>query len=415
MHSNISIFVPHVGCPHKCAFCDQNAITGKQKLPHKDDVEKACMQALSQVDDISDTEIAFFGGSFTAIPRDYMLELLTAAKKFVGGGRFKGIRISTRPDYINAEILDILKSYGVTAIELGAQSMSDEVLEANERGHSAEDVRQASRLIREYGFELGLQMMVGLYKSGHQQEDETFNEIMAIRPDTVRIYPVVILKNTRLAKLLAGGEYKPMSFDEVLSLSTRALGAFTAAGIRVIKCGLHASEIVEQDMVGGFYHPAFRELCEGELYRLRMESELDKAVKEGGSPENKKLVFAVKKGCISKAVGQKRANLRGFEELGLKVKIIEKENIGLYEAKLLSDEEAAHDYAVRNIKQLKRSKSCGCFYCGKIFAPAEISDLINEGCGTAVCPYCGVDSVIGDASGYPVTKDFMHKMHERWF
>ena len=415
MHSNISIFVPHVGCPHKCAFCDQNAITGKEKLPHKEDVEKVCLQALDRVDDITDTEIAFFGGSFTAIPRGYMLELLTAAHKYVGEGRFKGIRISTRPDCIDEEILDILKEYGVTSIELGAQSMSDEVLTANERGHSAEDVRQASRLIREYGFELGLQMMIGLYKSGHQQEDETFDEIMRIHPDTVRIYPVVILKNTRLAELLAGGEYKPMSFDEVLMLSARALGAFTEAGIRVIKCGLHASEVVEQDMVGGFYHPAFRELCEGLLYRQRMETELDKAEKDGRLSENKELVFAVKKGCMSKAVGQKKANIEYFKKTGLRVKIVERADIGLYEVRLLDDVEAAHSCSMYNMKQIKRSKVCGCFYCGKIFAPDEVSGWINEGCGTALCPYCGIDSVIGDASGYPITEEFMRKMHERWF
>ena len=335
MHSNISIFVPHVGCPHKCAFCDQRTITGKQKLPHSEDVERACQQALGEVKDISDTEIAFFGGSFTAIPRDYMLELLTAANKFVGEGKFKGIRLSTRPDYIDRETLDILKEYGVTSIELGAQSMSDEVLKANERGHTAEDVRQASKLIREYGFELGLQMMVGLYKSGHQQEDVTFNEIMAIHPDTVRIYPVVILKKTRLAELLAIGEYKPMTFDEVLSLSTRALGAFTEAGIRVIKCGLHASEFVEKDMVGGFYHPAFRELCENMIYHLKMESALHNANRQSTMPKDMCVAFAVGKGCTSKAVGQKRANIKDFEKVGIKVKITEDKDIPLYEVKLV--------------------------------------------------------------------------------
>ena len=415
MHSNISIFVPHVGCPHKCAFCDQTTITGRQKLPHKEDVERACLQALGQVDDISDTEIAFFGGSFTAIPREYMLELLSAAHKYVGKGRFKGIRISTRPDYIDDEILSILKEYGVTAIELGAQSMSDEVLAANERGHTAEDVRKASRLIREYGFELGLQMMVGLYRSGHRQEDETFDEIMAIRPDTVRIYPVVILKNTRLAKLLESGEYQPMSFDEVLSLSTRALGAFTEAGIRVIKCGLHASEFVEQDMVGGFYHPAFRELCEGNIYRLKMESALDKAERKDSLSENKRFVFAVAKGCTSKAVGQKRSNIVFFEKGGCKVKITEENGLGLYEVRLLTDEEAAHRYCRGNRKQLSKSKVCGCFYCQRIYDPKEIETYLSEGGGTAICPYCGTDSVLAETEGYPITDEFMQAMHERWF
>ena len=409
MHSNISIFVPHVGCPHKCAFCDQNAITGKQKLPHKDDVERACLQALDRVDDITDTEIAFFGGSFTAIPREYMLELLTAAHKYVGEGRFKGIRISTRPDYISAEILDILKSFGVTAIELGAQSMSDEVLTANERGHTAEDVRQASKLIREYGFELGLQMMVGLYKSGRAQEDETFNEIMAIHPDTVRIYPVVILKNTRLAKLLESGEYQPMSFDEVLMLTARALGEFTKAGIRVIKCGLHASEVVEQDMVGGFYHPAFRELCEGLIYRQAMEKAL------GDAPEKGTYTFIVGKGCTSKAVGHKRANREYFENPGLRIKFTEDKDMPLYKVRLVDEVTLAHKFSIYNREQLGKSKSCGCFYCGKIFTPDKITEWVNEGCGTALCPYCGIDSVIGNASGYHITEELMRKMHERWF
>ena len=170
-HSNISIFVPHAGCPHNCAFCDQRTITSTEKPPRAADVERICTAALSEVRDPADTEIAFFGGSFTAVPRRYMLELLEAAQPFIGEGRFSGIRISTRPDYIDEEILDILKAHHVTAIELGAQSMSDEVLEANERGHSAKDAAYAAMLIKSRRcFQLGLQMMVGLYKSTPQEE-----------------------------------------------------------------------------------------------------------------------------------------------------------------------------------------------------------------------------------------------------
>ena len=160
-HSNISIFVPHVGCPHKCAFCDQRTITGKQDIPRASDVQRICRQAIEQIRDPQNTEIAFFGGSFTAVPRDYMLELLEAAKPFVGDKKFRGIRCSTRPDCIDEEILSLLKDYGVTAIELGAQSMSDKVLEANERGHTAADVKNAAELIKSFGIELGLQMMIG--------------------------------------------------------------------------------------------------------------------------------------------------------------------------------------------------------------------------------------------------------------
>lgn len=333
MHSNISIFVPHVGCPHKCAFCDQNAITGRQDIPRGEDVERACAQALGRVDDPADTEIAFFGGSFTAIPRSYMLELLSAAQGYVGEGKFAGIRISTRPDCIDEEVLDILKSRGVTAIELGAQSMSDKVLAANERGHSAEDVRRASRLIREFGFELGLQMMVGLYRSDEEDEELTVNSILELAPDTARIYPVVILENTRLAELYRGGEYKPFSFDRAVELSADALLRFHRAGIRVIKCGLHASEVVERDMAGGFYHPAFRELCEGLIYRRAMEKELAAAKERGALSDDGRVTFAADPSCISKAVGQKRANKEYFRKMGIDIKLVGDRSVPVYEVR----------------------------------------------------------------------------------
>lgn len=181
-HSNISVFVPHVGCPHKCSFCDQRTISGAQSLPRGNYVRQVCEQALREVRSPEDTEIAFFGGSFTAVPRDYMLELLEAAREYVGEGKFRGIRCSTRPDCISTEVLELLKGFGVTAIELGAQSMKDEVLAANERGHTAQDVVNASRLIKDYGFELGLQMMTGLYKSSLADDMETARKIADLAP-----------------------------------------------------------------------------------------------------------------------------------------------------------------------------------------------------------------------------------------
>ena len=153
-HNNISIFVPHVGCPHLCAFCDQRTISGENKAPKPEDVRRICLQALEEVSDPENTEIAFFGGSFTAIDRKYMISLLEAANEFVGQGRFCGIRLSTRPDYIDDDILALLKEYNVTSIELGAQSLDDTVLFANERGHTADDIISSSKLIRQYGFEL---------------------------------------------------------------------------------------------------------------------------------------------------------------------------------------------------------------------------------------------------------------------
>lgn len=315
-HSNISIFVPHAGCPHKCSFCDQHSISGAAFIPHGDYVDKVCREALECAKVPRETEIAFFGGSFTAIKREYMTELLEAASKYVGEGRFKGIRISTRPDYIDNDILKLLKSYGVTSIELGAQSLDDRVLEMNERGHSREDVVNASRLIKKHGFELGLQMMIGLYGSTRTSEYDTANGICYLKPDTVRIYPVVILRNTKLGELFLSREYKTFSFDEVVEMTAAFMDRFEDAGIRVIKVGLHASELVEQDMVGGFYHPAFRELCEAERYKKAIERILceHKAVTSAD--------LLVPERELSKALGQKKSNIRYFKEKGIELKII---------------------------------------------------------------------------------------------
>ncbi|MBR5514117.1 MAG: radical SAM protein [Ruminococcus sp.] len=326
-HANISIFIPHIGCPHRCSFCDQRTISGAQKIPHGEDVREICSKALSEVKSPGNTEIAFFGGSFTAIPRAYMTELLEAAYPFVGDDKFKGIRISTRPDCIDVEILTLLKSYGVTSIELGAQSMSDKVLEANQRGHSADDVEKAAKLIREYGFELGLQMMVGLYKSDMADEYETLEKVIAIRPDTVRIYPVVILKGTKLGELYLAGEYTTFLFDKVTEFAAAAMTRFEENGVKVIKCGLHASEFVEQDMVGGFYHPAFREICESLIYRRKIAEII--GCECGGD-----FIISVNPTCVSKAMGHKKSNCEYFKKQGINIKIIGNVDIPKCEMKI---------------------------------------------------------------------------------
>lgn len=344
-HSNISIFIPHAGCPHQCSFCNQKTISGAQKAPSAQDVHTICRQALDEVRDKKNCEIAFFGGSFTAIERGYMLELLEAAKCYLGENGFKGIRISTRPDFIDREILDILKAYGVTAIELGAQSMKNKVLAANERGHTAEDVYKASALIREYGFELGLQMMVGLYKSTLNDELDTMKKIIKIHPDTVRIYPVVVLKDTKLGELYESGEYKLMPFDTVVELCGRMLTEFDNKGIEVIKCGLHASDGVDGDRIAGYYHPAFKELCESWIYRNGMEfivndrrqvksAETGMLEKVFDMLKRESYTFAVNPSCISKALGHKRSNVEYFKKMGIDIKIVGDEEIPKYQCEI---------------------------------------------------------------------------------
>lgn len=327
-HANISIFVPHKGCPNDCSFCNQRAISGQTVPATAEDVSKAVHTAIKYNIEPKNTEIAFFGGSFTAIEREYMLSLLTAAKHFLDTYKFMGIRISTRPDCISSEVLEILKEYGVTAIELGAQSMCDEVLFANRRGHSAEDVRKASRLIKDYGFELGLQMMTGLYKSDFTKDEYTAREIIKLKPDTVRIYPTVVLKNTHLDFLQGKGEYTAPNAEESALLCAKLLEMFEKENIKVIKLGLHSSETVESDMVGGAYHPAFRELCEGHIYLTKILEKL-----EGKDKNNKYIVFVSEK-ALSKAKGQQKRNEKALKNQGFCCTIKGNEKIKDFEVKV---------------------------------------------------------------------------------
>lgn len=336
-HSNISIFVPHVGCPHTCSFCNQRTITGVRDVPRAEDVRKICSQAMTEVGDPADTEIAFFGGSFTAIPREYMLELLSAAQDFIGSGKFKGIRISTRPDCIDKEVLELLKRYGVTSIELGAQSMSGEVLKANERGHTAEDVFTASQLIREYGFELGLQVMVGLYRSDYEKEMHTMRCVQEIRPDTVRIYPTCVLKGTHLAELYGSGEYKLMSFDEAVDICAEMAASFTSCGIKILRMGLHASDNLENDLVAGFYHPAFGEVVRSREIRRITERHIN------ANPAESYTVYASRSG-ISSAVGHKKSNKLYFCEK--RINVVFKEDDSLCKDEIRIDKDVYHVFKI---------------------------------------------------------------------
>lgn len=194
-----------------------------------------------------------------------MLELLEAALPFLIDGIFTGIRISTRPDAINPSILAFLAQYRVHAIELGAQSMSDAVLRENGRGHTAADVSRAAELIVSQGFELGLQMMTGLYGSDEQTDYDTACRLADLGPKTVRVYPTLVMEGTRLAELWCAGKYRPQTLEEARALGARLLALFEDRGIRVIRMGLHAQDSLERGLLAGPYHPAFRELCEGAL------------------------------------------------------------------------------------------------------------------------------------------------------
>lgn len=309
--SNISIFVPHIGCPQKCSFCNQNTITGQIRPAAPEDVVSAVETAIKNNQDGKyEYEIAFFGGSFTAISRDYMVSLLEAAKPYVENGDVTGIRISTRPDFINKEILDILKSYGVTAIELGAQSMNDKVLKANLRGHTSEDVKNAAALIKKNGFELGLQMMTDLYTSTRGTDFATAREFAKLKPKTVRIYPTVVLKDTYLAKLFESGKYTPSPLKKTIALCAELVQYFEEKDIEVIRVGLHASNDIKENMLAGGYHECLGELVVSKIMFNKITS----------CPPGKHEVYINEK-SISKLIGNKKSNIIALKEAGYELDI----------------------------------------------------------------------------------------------
>ena len=314
-HSNIAIFIPHKGCPHACSFCDQKSISGEQKQVTPLDVRRELERAFHRPLDGKNTEIAFFGGSFTCIPREEMRAFLEEAAPYVQQGKASGIRISTRPDGISEEILDVLKRYGVRSIELGAQSMDDGVLRLNRRGHTAAQVEKAVSLIKEYGFSLGLQMMAGLYGDRKESLYETAEKIIALKPDTVRIYPTVVIEGTYLDHLRRKGLYSPLSLERAVELCAPLLWRFEQNGIKVIRVGLHASETLERRRTGGAYHPAFRELCESFLKRRQLEERLRLF------PVGSEILVKVPASELSKTIGQKKANIIWAQKQGYRLTV----------------------------------------------------------------------------------------------
>ena len=318
-HANLAIFVPHAGCPHRCSFCDQRGISGAQGAPEPAAVAALCAAEGARMHRFGAAEVAFFGGSFTAIDRGYMDALLLAAAPFVEDGTFRGVRVSTRPDCVEDEVLELLARRHVTAVELGAQSMDDGVLAKNGRGHTAAHVEDAARRIRARGFELGLQMMTGLYGSDPEKDLLTARRLADLGPDTVRVYPTVVLAGTRLAALWEAGDYRPQTLEEAVELGARLLRLFEEErGIPVIRMGLHAGEGLEAGLLAGPWHPAFRELCEGRLMGERAQ-----ALLRGRPPGRYTLLVAPN--AVSKLTGHGALVLDGLRKMGYNIRIARSE------------------------------------------------------------------------------------------
>lgn len=269
----IPIFVPHLGCPNDCIFCNQKSISGQKKNITKEDAKKIIDDYLKNIkSEEAQVEIAFYGGSFTAIETNLQEELLEMAYEYIKEGKVESIRISTRPDCINKEILKRLKKYKVKTIELGVQSANDYILKRANRGHTFEDVKKASKMIRWNGFKLGHQMMVGLPESTRIDEINTAKALIKLKPKMVRIYPVLVVKNTELEKEYQEGKYEPLPLVQAVEVCKELVRMFADKKIEIIRVGLqNTDEIAEpeskqSEVVAGPYHPAFRQLVESSMW-----------------------------------------------------------------------------------------------------------------------------------------------------
>ena len=312
----IPIFVPHLGCPNDCTFCNQKKISGQTKNVKAEDVKNTIEYYLNNFkNDNKYIEVAFFGGSFTGIDVDKQKELLSVAYEYIKNKKIDSIRISTRPDYINKEILKMLKSYGVKTIELGVQSTNDYILNKSKRGHTFEDVKKASKLIRKNGFILGHQMMVGLPESTRQDEINTAKDLIKLKPKIVRIYPVLVIKGTQLEKDYESGEYTPLTVEQAVETAKDLLVLFNKKKINVIRIGLqNTNEITdpnskESQVVAGPYHPAFRQLVESRLWYDNIANEIKKV-----NSNVTHIQIDVNPSDINNAVGHKRINIEKIND-----------------------------------------------------------------------------------------------------
>ena len=304
-HANIPIFIPHLGCPNQCVFCNQRTISGVSQF-QAESVVDIIESALSTIESGMEVEIAFFGGSFTGIDRNLMRALLEIAYSYVKCGKASGIRCSTRPDYISDDILIELKQYGVRVIELGLQSVDNDVLSATKRGHTFSEEERACRLIIDHGFTLVGQMMIGLPGATEKSELETAKFIISSGASAARIYPTVVFKDTELCSMTENGNYTPISEENAIKRSAFVMKEFIDAGVDVIRVGLCSTENLASNNTyyAGPNHPAIGELVENEIYYILIKEKLE-ALK---IDKDSNVTVLVPQGSLSKAIGQKKKN-----------------------------------------------------------------------------------------------------------
>ncbi|MCK5781705.1 MAG: radical SAM protein [Flavobacteriales bacterium] len=324
-HYNIPIFIPELACPHQCVFCNQEKISGTDEAPKPEEISGIIDTWLSTIDtEISHVELAFFGGSFTGIPVNLQEEYLKEVLPYIESGEIKGIRLSTRPDYINQDILDLLKKYGVTSIELGAQSLDKFVLKMAGRGHSTEDVKIAAKLINENGFELGLQMMLGLPFDTKEKSIYTAKKIIELGAKTTRIYPTLVIDGTALGKQYKEGTYKAICLEDAIDWTKDIIMLFEDAKVTVLRTGLHPSEEFEDDksLLAGPYHPSFKEMVMTEVWKDKLSNLM--------TDENDLRIF-VNPSQVNFAVGYKAKNKTELLKTHNSVKVFGDDNLDKFD------------------------------------------------------------------------------------
>ena len=311
-HAIIPIFIPHLGCPNDCIFCNQKKITAKTKPLSGEDMVEMIERYLKTITGrgIQTVEIAFYGGSFTGIPIDQQNEYLSIAKQYKDKGLIQKIHLSTRPDYIDENILSNLKDFKVDIIELGVQSFDEDVLMLSNRGHNKAVVYTASQMIQDYGFELGLQLMIGLPGDTYERSITSAKEAVKIGPSIARLYPTVIIQDTVLYKLYQCGEYKPLSIEETVEITKDMYIILTNAGINVIRIGLKSTDhISENGDIAGGYHPAFRQLVDAEIAKEQLEEQLLPLL-----AHTTEIKFYSNGTSFSNMIGNKKSNRIYFEK-----------------------------------------------------------------------------------------------------
>lgn len=327
----LPIFVPHWGCPHQCVFCDQRTISGCHRPVTATDVTRLLTDALPLAG--QGAEVAFYGGSFTAIPAEQQQELLDAVGPFLRTKAVGSVRVSTRPDAITPEALERLWRGGVRTVELGCQSMDDAVLKASGRGHGREVIAPAVALLRQYGFSVVLQMMTGLPAQTDESALKTAFDLAALQPDGVRLYPTVVVRGTVLAERYADGSYRPQTLEEATALGAEILECFLHRAIPVLRIGLQPSEELAKSVVAGPYHPALGEMVKSRVYRNRAQALLE-TVTPGSDT-----VLAVAPNRVSLMTGQKRCNINWLRQrYGLHSLRIVQEPMEDWEIRLQSSE-----------------------------------------------------------------------------